>query len=213
MPSLWGDVDSTEVVEKKPRKKKPKSTQVRSLSCITTVALGEVGVREKGGNNKGKRIGQYLKVTNLPEGYAWCAAYVCWVMEECGAEHPASAWSPTVAFYNPVYRKGDEFPNWEHGLVFGLYYDRLGRVGHVGIIKDVKGNKVYTIEGNTSRGQVREGDGVHELIRPKKSIYVISKYGKAKVNNSVSYSSGSTYNSNWTVQETRSSSPAKPRNI
>ena len=192
LPGLQPSVDGkNEVVEQIKEEQ-----QVDNLSCVLETSAKEVGVKEYGGNNKGSRIGEYLKVTNLPEGYAWCAAFVCWVMEQCGLDHPSSAWSPVVATHNTIYKRGDEyFPNMQDGLVFGLYYENLKRIGHVGIIYKIQGNKVYTIEGNTSGSKTREGDGVHRLIRPKKSIYRISKYGKRKNKDANTRSNGISTNS------------------
>ena len=135
--------------------------------CTKKVCIGELGVREQGGNNRGKRIGEYLAVTKLSEGYAWCAAFVCWTLEQCGIENPKSAWSATVANHNVVYRKGDNFPNTNNKvLVFGLYYKSLKRIGHTGIIIEVRNKDCITIEGNTNGDGSREGDGVHKKIRP-----------------------------------------------
>ena len=160
--------------------------QKRELServkCILSIAKNEVGVRESGGNNKGRRIGEYLKVTGLTEGYAWCAAFVCWVFEQCGTRHPASAWSPTVAQYNIVYKKGsifhNRFPSSSESVVyvFGIYKPYLKRVGHTGIVSEIRKSAIITYEGNTNGQGSREGDGVESLIRSKKTIYCLSAY-------------------------------------
>lgn len=147
---------------------------------LREVYRGEIGMCEQGGNNRGKRVGEYLSVTGLGEGYAWCAAFVCWSLENASFVHTASAWSPTTSLYNVVYSKGETFPVSEDGLVFGLYYSTLGRIGHTGFIDEIHQDYSYTVEGNTSDGKVREGDCVHRLKRPNWSFYKISKYDKVK---------------------------------
>jgi len=142
------------------------------------IYTAEIGVRESGGNNRGKRIKEYLAVTNLGEGYAWCAAFICWVNEEAGIQHPASAWSPTVGLYRTIYRRGGEFPTSPDGLVFSLYYKKLKRIGHVGFIEDIRSEEVVTVEGNTNGDGSRDGDGVHKKVRPKWAVYTISKYDR-----------------------------------
>lgn len=149
--------------------------------CVLDVAGREVGIREDVGNNRGSRIEQYLKAVGLGGGYAYCAAFVCWVLEECKVDHPKSAWSPTTALYNPIYIRGkdEQLPELSERevYVFGLWYNNLGRIGHTGFIEKEKDDKYYfTIEGNTNGQGSREGDGVHRKWRPKWSIYAISKY-------------------------------------
>ena len=57
------------------------------------------------------------------------------------------------------------------GDLFTLYYRRLGRVGHVGIVGGMIGkNTIMTYEGNTNEGGSREGDGVFRKARPIRSL-------------------------------------------
>lgn len=65
-----------------------------------TLALGELGVREKRGTDHEPRILEYFAVTSLesrPAGQKdetpWCSAFACWVASEVGADHPGSAWA------------------------------------------------------------------------------------------------------------------------
>lgn len=152
------------------------------IICYLNTAKGEIGVREVGGNNRGKRIKEYLATTNLSEGHAWCAAFVCWTLEQCNIKHPRSAWSPTVAQYNIIYKEGtydySDFPSeaFDNIYVFGLYKANLKRIGHTGFIIDVKKGAVVTIEGNTNGEGNRDGDGVESLIRPKQTINCVSNY-------------------------------------
>lgn len=67
-------------------------------------------------------------------------------------------------------------PPVESGCVMGLYYEKLGRLGHIGIIEYEDANNYYTIEGNTNGAGSREGDGVYRKIRPKKTVAALADY-------------------------------------
>lgn len=143
--------------------------------------INEIGVKEEGGNNRGKRIGYYLKTTaNLPEGYAWCAAYVYTGGYVNSVVMPKSAMASVISTGNLVYKKGSktigEFPTiaGDSIMVFGLHNGK--RIFHTGVIEEIKSGAVNNIEGNTNGGGSADGDVVRRLIRPKATIYNISKY-------------------------------------
>lgn len=51
--------------------------------ALVNLALAEVGTREEGGNNKGKRVETYMQATWLAVGpWPWCAAFTCWLLRE-----------------------------------------------------------------------------------------------------------------------------------
>ncbi len=56
------------------------------------------------------------------------------------------------------------------GLVFGIYFPHLKRIGHCGIVERLQGDFVVSIEGNTNVNGGREGDGVYRKLRHKRSI-------------------------------------------
>lgn len=74
---------------------------------IKKIYTAEIGVREKTGKNDGERVEEYLAITQLGKGYAWCAAFVSWVFSEACFPEPRTPWSPAL------------FPNkrviWERG--------------------------------------------------------------------------------------------------
>jgi hypothetical protein len=63
---------------------------------IKQIYTAEIGVREKTGKNDGERVEEYLAVTQLGKGYAWCAAFVSWVFAEAGFPEPRTPWSPAL---------------------------------------------------------------------------------------------------------------------
>jgi hypothetical protein len=140
----------------------------------------EVGVREATGHNDGTRVESYLSVTGLGKGYPWCAAFVAWNFKMCNIPAPKSAYSPDWFKSNVIYKQGWEkgWPVCKPGMVFGLYYENLKRIGHVGFVDYEDKNNIYTTEGNTNSAGSREGEGVHKKIRKKSTIYKIADYIK-----------------------------------
>ena len=138
----------------------------------------QLGVREATGKNDGKAVESYLKVTGNTKGAPWCAAFVSWCHLQAEIKAPLSAWSPDWFKSNIVYRRDwrKQYPEAEPGMVFGIWFQNLGRVAHVGFIDGEDANSYTTIEGNTNEAGSREGDGVYRKKRLKSSIYIISKY-------------------------------------
>lgn len=148
---------------------------------IVATAESQLHVREATGSNDGKDIKKYLEVTGLGEGYPWCAAFVSWVFEEAGGTGPRSArvvdWFKSNIVYKSEWRQQNITP--EPGMVIGLYYPKLGRYGHIGIVDKVHPGQLHTIitiEGNTNAAGSREGQGVYRKIRPWKSIAVMADH-------------------------------------
>jgi len=166
---------------------------------LQSIYSKEVGVREKTNKNDGERIANYLNYTGLPEGYAWCAAFVSWSFGEAGFKEPKTAWSPALfpkktIIWNrgPVKKKSlgnlkiadserNKVGNEEYHLpaagdVFGIYFASLKRIAHAGFVDEWGDKYVITVEGNTNNGGGREGDGVYRKRRPVSSIYQVAKW-------------------------------------
>jgi hypothetical protein len=146
------------------------------------IARAEVGVREVG-QNGGKRVSEYLAYTGIKVSAPYCASFVSWCFGQAGYKEPRTAWSPAmfpkgrVVNLDPSHARDDK-----RGLVFGIYFSGLKRIGHVGFVEVVRGEWIQTIEGNTNvggcrvvppRNDDREGDGVYRRMRHKRTI---SKY-------------------------------------
>ncbi|MBI9052450.1 MAG: CHAP domain-containing protein [Bacteroidales bacterium] len=144
--------------------------------------LSQLGVRELTGQNDGDSVEMYLQSTGLPKGYAWCAAFVNWVYIQNEIQTVNSpAWSPSWFTQNVIYKPSEyilnAYPN--KGDVFGIYFNKKGRVAHVGLIhRWPDGNITITVEGNTNEAGSREGDGVYKKRRLKRQIYIVSSYIK-----------------------------------
>lgn len=54
-----------------------------AIDSLIALAHREVGTREIGGNNRGKRVVEYQRATWLePSPWPWCAAFTCWLLRE-----------------------------------------------------------------------------------------------------------------------------------
>ena len=128
-------------------------------------------MRERTGNNDGKRIEEYLNAVGLHRGDPYCAAFVSWVYKKAGYPVPRTGWSPDLF---PAKRLV-KVP--EPGDVFGIYISSKGRIAHCGMVERSHSDFVYTIEANTNNSGGAEGDGVYRRMRHKRGI---SKYANWK---------------------------------
>jgi hypothetical protein len=145
---------------------------------VVQTAIQEIGTIEEGGNNRGKRIGEYLASTGLGQGHPWCAAFTKFVYEQNNLPTPgATAWSPSWFPKSKTYwQKGDDTQGIREADLFGLHYANLGRIGHVGLIERIEDGWLYTIEGNTGDNQGRDGDVVRRHRRSLKTVTKISNW-------------------------------------
>lgn len=148
---------------------------------LVDVAESQLYVREKTGKNDGKEVEAYLKLTGLSKGNPWCAAFVSWCFHKAGIPAMKSASAALWFKTNLVWKKGSlgsQMPSLLPGQTIGLYYEHLGRIGHIGIVEMDMKKSVATIEGNTNAKGEREGQGVERKLRPKTMIYAISDHIK-----------------------------------
>ncbi|RZK66519.1 MAG: CHAP domain-containing protein [Pedobacter sp.] len=136
------------------------------------IAKSQIGVRETSGKNDGIEVEKYLAYTGNKKGEPWCASFVSWVFGKAGCLQPKSAWSPAL-FPNNVQTQDPT-----RAMVFGIYYPKIKRIAHCGLVSKVNGNWIYTIEGNTNVDGSREGDGVYQRIRHQRIIKVYADWLK-----------------------------------
>ena len=140
------------------------STQQPVRNSIINIASSQIGVRETTGNNDGTQVEAYLKVTKLPRGNPYCAAFISWVFKEAGFAAPRTAWSPALF---PTARSTLK-PN--SADVLGIYSSKLKRIAHAGLVERRQNNWIISIEGNTNADGGREGDGVYRKWRHVSTI-------------------------------------------
>lgn len=158
----------------KPTPAAPRAESVNLPELVAINAEEEEGIREEGGNNRGPRVQEYQKATWLDgTGWAWCAAFVCFVIRE-------AIEGRTVKFKRPLTAAAWDFERWateQAGADVQLFKPRskttirrgdlvVFEISHIGIaIADEKDGYVETIEGNTGPSGGREGDGVWKKRR------------------------------------------------
>lgn len=134
---------------------------------VIKIAASEVGVEEQGGNNRGKRVEEYLHSVGLGPGDPWCAAFVAWCLREAGVKlgtdgWPRTGYCPTIETWAKSNKCLSRTPR--RGDVF-LLLDSEGPY-HTGFVSEVNSDgTVDTIEGNTNRGGSADGDGVFRRKR------------------------------------------------
>lgn len=143
---------------------------------IVKEAIKWVGVREKGGSNKGPEVEMFQKaVDGRASGEPWCMAFVQFVVKQVAkahglmdhlydTEHCLTAFngSPVSSRIPLSQVKPGDIVIWRHGS---------STSGHTGFIEAVNRDtygeivSLRTIEGNTSDASMREGDGVYRRLR------------------------------------------------
>lgn len=158
----------------------PSSTQAGTQlqQKVLDFASTQVGVMEQPlGSNRGPEVDKYLRSVGVDPttgSFAWCAAFVYFCFQQSSAnlnvQNPAirdagvlDCWR--VAGVKSVNRiAASEAANTpglvKPGMVFVI--DSGGGHGHMGLVKQVDGDVLTTIEGNTNTGGSREGIGVFE---------------------------------------------------
>lgn len=135
---------------------------------VLALAEKEVGVQEHH-ENSGPRVDQYNAYVGF-KSVPWCASFVSWLFGQAGYSQPRTAWSPAL------FPRDRLAKNPMAGMVLSVYFPSLKRIAHCGLVVQVKGNWVFSIEGNTSKNGSRGGDGVHRRTRHKRTIYCYANW-------------------------------------
>jgi hypothetical protein len=136
------------------------------------IAISYNGTKEEPGNT-GKFVTDSLKLVGLGTGHAWCQAFIY----RCYHEAAIALGVP-----NPCTKVAGVLRHWQQtkGLKLSklaakdmqagdiIVYDHGKGLGHICFfIKNNADGTMQTIEGNTSLGGSRNGDGVYILNRRK----------------------------------------------
>lgn len=159
----------------------PQQSTIKKKLAETALdfAHSQMGVRESGGNNCGPEVESFLKAVGLGKGYSWCMAFVYWSFQKAAEQ---------LGQQNPLVKTGGVLRGWNEanctkilakdsknnpslvkpGQIFIMDYGQ--GYGHTGIVKEVNGGFITTIEGNTNDSRSREGIGVFNHIRKIKDV-------------------------------------------
>ena len=156
---------------------------------LTAIAKSQVGVREVPKNsNTGPDVLKYQRATWLDgTGWAWCAAFIDWCIKEWGKDgdilNALGKLPSSFETWRPKTAGAWDLENWAEQNKVRLYEGKelknlvlhtgdivIYKFSHVGIIHDDEGDKIFTVEGNTSPSGSREGGGVYSLTRSRSEI-------------------------------------------
>lgn len=168
---------------------KVKSAPKPELDSIEEFLEAMVGVHEEGGPNKGPLVEAIQSTVGNAEGEPWCCGLIqsaiAYAEHTTGKKCALLATESCMQLFNDAKAKGYVNPFPERGslVVWQDYveaeYEFIGGEkvvrrpggatgrGHIGYVLEVRGEKLLTIEGNTSPSSevVREGDGVYKKMR------------------------------------------------
>ena len=136
-----------------------------NASELVKKAINEVGIEEYPPNsNDVKYNSWYYGKPVSGSAYPWCAAFVSWLFRDdkdlckkTASCQEMLAWFEKAGQIVKTPQAGD--------IVFFKYKTNSRRTNHVGIVIGVQGNKISTIEGNTSIASSDNGGCVMQRIR------------------------------------------------
>lgn len=146
--------------------------EMRERLRLVRFAVMEIGVREFSGRNDGIRVEAYLASADLKKGLPWCGGFISWVYQQAGYSRPRTGWTPALFPLSRLTKLA--LP----GNLLGVYFPKLKRIGHVGLIEKLDGDWCLSVEGNTNGQGSADGDGVYRKRRHVKTIYQIADWVK-----------------------------------
>lgn len=134
-------------------------TVAEAKAKVIQTALAEVGYTE--GSNNWNKYADALDPLGITWGgkqnLAWCAEFVLWVFYKCfGVDKALEMLCSPKPTGIPLCKMGAQYfkdaNRWhqtpENGDVVYFYYD--GDINHTGIVTNISGGLIYTVEGNSS---------------------------------------------------------------
>ena len=151
-------------------------TKDEAIKAVVALAESEVGYHEKAsnanlddptGNSGGANWTKYARdLDALPtfyngskNGYAWCDVFVDWCFVQCfGAEkgrqmiyQPEQSAGAGCLYSAGYYKQANAFHRTNPRVGDQIFFSySAGEYSHTGIVVDVNGNTITTVEGNTS---------------------------------------------------------------
>lgn len=128
-------------------------------------------------SNCGPEVEAFLASVGVPPGNSWCCAFVYWCFQEA---------AKSLSISNPMVKTAGCIDHWHRaashgatrvtsaqaldnpelvtpGMIFIM--DHGSGKGHTGLVEQISGGLLTTIEGNTNASKTREGGGVYRLTR------------------------------------------------
>lgn len=170
-PDTWAATfdtnNATSSIPTPPNTSTPLSDPAQKL---LNVARSYIGVREQGGNNRGRQVEEFQRAIGGAAAEPWCMSFAQYCIKAAESatqansqvtqsEHCLTVWNGSPSELRRSRPEPGSLVIWRHGN---------SRSGHVGIVEAVNSDGTFTtIEGNTSdsSGINREGDGVYRKQR------------------------------------------------
>jgi hypothetical protein len=141
---------------------------------VIDIAASQIGVVEQPhGSNRGPEVDVFIRTTGLNpavDSFPWCVCFLYWVFNQAakikGIENPLPKTAGVLALWNlargteaQIVHKSDvSAQTVKPGMIFALNLG--GGKGHAGLVIEVRGEHIVTIEGNTNPGGSSDGFGV-----------------------------------------------------
>lgn len=148
--------------------------------AVAQAAESKIGVHESGGENKGAALQPFFDADSYDpngsapgdNGYAWCAAFVCWCVMVAVAGRKITFKRPTTpsAWGMEAWSLAQDNSTWTlkpPGRDIKRGDIVVFNISHVGICVEGPDANGYitTVEGNTNAAGSREGEGVFKKTR------------------------------------------------
>lgn len=165
-----------EPVKETPKPQEPKIEDGFTLVDLNAAFLEEatkwVGVKEKGGNNKGPEVERFQKaVDGKAQAEAWCMAFMQFCVKEIEKRYNVKSKIARSEGCTDCYDRTPadmKMKSPKKGALVIWNYKGSWK-GHTGVVRSFNDDRIYTIEGNTGDGEgvVRDGDGVFKRDRSR----------------------------------------------
>ncbi|WP_146828422.1 CHAP domain-containing protein [Aeromicrobium flavum] len=163
-------------VNKKAKKKVTVAVSPKlGAADLVAVAKSQVGYREK--TPRQSKYNRWIGETDPPD--AWCGYFVSWLAHAAGKPGAVLKSKSFPALVKAERKRGRTAKTPRVGRLAYIGYFEKGKPTHVGIVSKVKGDHVWTVEGNVSAGGgSRIPRGVHVVKRHTSRIvfYADPKY-------------------------------------
>jgi len=117
------------------------------------------------GSNRGPWVDLYLEAAGAELGEPWCAAFVTYLLKECGDDSLPESPAAVVNWSRWAEAKGHIVSDPARGDLFFLLH--ADGEGHMGIVLENMGSAIRTIEGNSNTDGSREG---YEVVRHERPL-------------------------------------------
>lgn len=144
--------------------------------AIIAIAESQVGTAESPANSGNVKYNTAYWGHPVSGNFPWCCTFVWWVFNQAGASAlfnggEKTAYCPTLmSYYRANGQSIDKNADPEPGDIVFFNWNGKSNAQHVGIVAGVDGDKIITIEGNTSNSNNANGGSVMKRVRSRNCI-------------------------------------------